>query len=268
MQYSAVMEFDTLRFEFRDGVARITLARPEAANAINLELARELMHAAIRCDEDAAIRAVLLTGEGKIFCAGGDLRAFASQADALSVGLKELTTYLHAAVSRFVRMDAPLVVAVNGSAGGAGMSLACAADLALAAESAKFTMAYTAVGLTPDGSSTFFLTRIVGLRRAMELTLTNRTLSAQEAFEWGIVNRVVPDSELFSEADALARQLAQGSLSALGGAKRLLYGGVNETLETQMELETRAIAAAARSADAREGVAAFLEKRRPRFGSG
>lgn len=259
------MDFENIRFEVASGVARITLQRPDRANSIHLELAQELMQAAIRCDDDASIRAAVLTGSGKLFCGGGDLRTFAAQGDALPSYIKETTTYLHAAVSRFARMDAPLIAAVNGSAGGAGMSLVCACDFALAAESAKFTMAYTRIGLTPDGSSTFFLPRIVGMRRALDLALTNRVLSAEEALEIGLVTRVVPDAELSEAADELAGHLAAGPTAAFGRTKQLLYASFSETLETQMELETRGIAAASATADGREGIAAFLEKRAPRF---
>ncbi len=259
------MPYTALLFAVRDSIARITLNRPDTANAINIDMARDLMHAALQCDEDPAIRAVIITGTGRMFCAGGDLKSFAAHDEDLSYHLKEVTTYLHAAMSRFTRMDAPIVAAVNGTAAGAGMSLACACDLVLAAESARFTMAYTRAGLTPDGSSTYFLPRIVGLKRALELTLTNRLLSAQEACEWGIVTRVVPDTNLPAEAEALAAQLASSATGALGAAKRLLHSGWTETLETQMEHETQAIAARAHTADGPEGIAAFLEKRAPKF---
>jgi 2-(1,2-epoxy-1,2-dihydrophenyl)acetyl-CoA isomerase len=259
------MQYTALSFDVRNSVARITLNRPDAANALNIDMARDLMHAALQCDEDPTVRAVIITGTGRMFCAGGDLKSFAAQGENLAHHFKEVTTYLHAAVSRLTRMNAPVIAAVNGTAAGAGMSLACACDFVLAAESARFTMAYTRAGLTPDGSSTYFLPRIVGLKRALELTLTNRMLSAQEACEWGIVTRVVPDANLQAEADALAAQLASSATSALGAAKRLLHSGWTETLETQMELETRAIAERAHTADGPEGIAAFLEKRAPKF---
>src|SRR5215813_8036326 len=146
----------TLLYEVKDHVACITLNRPDAANALNLQMALELMHASIRAGEDPAVRALIITGAGRMFC-GGDLKSFNDQPDRLPGHLKELTLYLHAAISRFVRLDAPLVVAVNGSAGGAGMSLCLFADLVLAAESAKFTLAYTRAGLSPDGGATYFL---------------------------------------------------------------------------------------------------------------
>ncbi|NOT54253.1 MAG: enoyl-CoA hydratase [Deltaproteobacteria bacterium] len=259
------MQYSTILFEVNNNVARITMNRPEAANALNVDMAKDLMHASLRCSEDAAIRAVILTGAGRLFSGGGDLKSFAAHGENMPYHLKEVTTYLHAAVSRFTRMDAPVIAAVNGTAGGAGMSLCCFCDLVLAAESAKFTMAYTRVGLTPDGSSTYFLPRIVGLKRALELTLTNRMLSAQEAMEWGIVTKVVPDANLQAEADTLAAQLATGAPGAFGGVKRLLHSGWSETLETQMELETQIIAARAHTADGREGIAAFIEKRAAKF---
>jgi 2-(1,2-epoxy-1,2-dihydrophenyl)acetyl-CoA isomerase len=145
------------------------------------------------------------------------------------------------------------------------MSLACAADFVLAADNAKFTMAYTRAGLTPDGSSTYFLSRVVGLRRALDLALTSRVLTAAEALALGIVTRVVPEASLLDEANALAASFATGPTKALGATKRLLHAGWMGTLETQMELETRAIADVARGPDAREGIAAFAEKRMPNF---
>ncbi len=262
------MSYDTIDLAVRDGIAHLTLNRPDAANSINLELARDLMEATLACDEDPRVRAVLFTGNGRMFCGGGDLKTFASQGAALPHYLKEVTTYLHAAMSRLTRMNAPVIAAVQGSAAGAGLSFVCAADIVLAADTAKFTMAYTRAGLTPDGSSTYFLSRIVGLRRALELTLTSRVFSAAEAATLGIVTRLVPEAELAGEAAALARTLAAGPTAAYGSTKRLLHAGWTGTLETQMELETRAIADIARTRDAQEGIAAFVGKRAPQFRGG
>jgi len=258
-------EYKALRFEVRDGVGWVTLSRPEVGNAINREMALELLDVSLRCDEDPGVRAVVLTGSGPMFCTGGDLKSLATAGEDLPRLLKELTTYFHAAVSRFSRREAPVSAAVNGTAAGAGMSLVCACDLAVAVQSARFVMAYTRAGLTPDGSGTYFLPRLVGVRRALELTLTNRMLSAQEALEMGIVNRVVPDESLASEVESLARQLAEGPTRAYGGAKRLIYQSWQESLEPQMEWEARTIADMARTVDGREGIAAFLEKRHPHF---
>ena len=259
------MSFETLLYETRDGVAYITLNREAAANAINLQMGRDLMLAALRCDEDPGVRAVLIRAKGKIFFAGGDLGSFSSAGEGMPRLLKELTTYLHAAISRFARMRVPVVAAVHGSAAGAGFSLACASDLLVCAESARFTLAYTRVGLTPDGSSTYYLPRLIGTRRALALMLTNRVLSSQEALAWGLVNRVVADDQLAQESESLARQLATGPTLAFGGVKQLLLSSANESLETQMEHEARAIADAARSSDAREGIEAFFAKRRAKF---
>jgi len=259
------MEYKTLLFDVRDHVAHITLNRPDAANSINDEMGKDLMHAALRCDEDPDIRAVLISGAGKIFSGGGDLKAFLSKGDQLPYHVKEITTYLHAAMSRLTRMDAPLVAAVHGAVAGAGMSIAIACDIVIAAETTRFTVAYTRAGLVPDGSSTYFLPRIVGLKRALELTLTNRIFSAQEALQWGLVTRVVPDNELLAQAKAIAVQLANGPTRAYGVSKRLLHSGWSETLETQMENESQAIANSARTQDAREGITAFLERRSPKY---
>lgn len=259
------MQYDTLEFEVRDAVAHVTLNRPRAGNSINLEMGRELLQAALRCDEDPSIRAVVLAGSGNAFCVGGDLKDFAEQGEDLPRHLKELTAYLHGAISRMTRMDPPVVAAVHGAAAGGGFSLAISCDLVLATESSRFAMAYSKAGLTPDGSSTYHLPRLVGLRRTMELAVTGRELSAREAFEWGIITRVVPDEDLMEEAAALADRLAAGPTKALGTSKRLLHGGWTETLETQMEHETRAIADISRTADAREGISAFLEKRAASF---
>lgn len=258
------MSYERLTFEVRDAIGQLTLNRPDAANAIDLPLARELVSVAERC-EAGDVRAVLVRGAGRMFCAGGDLGSFAAAGTGLPALIRELADTLHEALARFARMDAPLVAAVNGAAAGAGMSLVCMCDFALAGESAKFTMAYTAAGLSPDGSSTWFLPRSIGVRRAKELMLTNRRLSAAEAAEWGIVNRVVPDADLDAEASKLAATLAAGPTRAFGSVKRLLLSSANAGLEAQLAAETDGIAAMTGTADGREGIAAFLEKRRPAF---
>ena len=161
------------------------------------------------------VRAAVLTGSGdQAFCAGGDVSEFAKRLDDVDVLVKEMTTYLHAAVSRFAWMRAPLIGAVNGVAAGAGLSAVAFCDLVIAADHATFTSAYTQIGLTPDGSSTYFLNRILGPRRAMELYLTNRVLSAEEALDWGLVNKVVAADQLRGEAEALAASLAKGPTRA------------------------------------------------------
>ena len=163
------MTFDTLRLQIDDGIARITLGRQDNANAMNPILARELLDAAIACDVDPSVRAVLIDAEGRMFCAGGDLDTFRRAGDDLARLLRHMTVDLHGAIARLARMRAPVIAAVQGAAAGAGFSLTTACDFVVAAQSAKFTMAYTRAGLVPDGSSTFFLPRLLGRRRALEL---------------------------------------------------------------------------------------------------
>ena len=259
------MSYETILFEIREQVACITINRPDAANSLNLKMAEELMDASIRCDTDPEIRAVLLTAEGKMFCAGGDLNGFAKAGDDVAALAKRMTTALHGAISRFARMQAPVVCAVNGMVAGGGMGLVLSADFAIAAQSARFTMAYTRAGLVPDGSSTYFLPRVVGLRRAAEMIFTNRLLDSGEALEWQLVNRVVPDEDLLSEAEKLAQTLAKGPLSAHGHVKHLLAQTFQSDLEAQMEAESRALSEAVSGPEGQEGVHAFLEKRKPDF---
>ena len=259
------MAYENIALERRDGVATLTLNRPNAANSIDIPLARELMDAAIVCDDDPETRAVILTGAGKMFSAGGDLRSFADAGLGVSSRLKELTAYLHAAISRLTRMNAPVIAAVNGIAAGAGFSLAIATDLTIASDAAAFVMAYTNAGLVPDGSSTFFLPRRIGDRRARELMLTNRRLSAAEAYDWGLVNQVVPADQLMPTVEKLAATLAAGPTRSFGATKALLNESFEHGLETQMELEARAIAAASITPDGQEGIRAFLDKRKPQF---
>ena len=164
-------------------------------------MAEELFKISLECDDNENIRSVALTGVGdKAFCAGGDLNSFHKQGEKISSHLKEVTTILHGAISRFSRMNAPLIVGVNGIAAGAGFSFVGFADIAIASSNAKFVSAYSKAGLTPDGSSSYFLPRIIGTRRYIELVLTNRTLSADEAMEWGLVNKIVDSKDLQNEA--------------------------------------------------------------------
>lgn len=254
--------YTSITFDVRDGVGQIVLNRPESANTLNATLSSELMDAVVRCEEDESVRAVVVTGAGqRFFSAGADLKGFYSPAGEL----KSRVSVFHAVLSRLARADFPVIAAVNGAAAGAGMGLACACDLVIAAESARFTMSYTKVGLSPDGSTTYFLPRRIGLGRALELSLLNRALSAQEALQWGIANRVVADDQLEREAHSVAAQLAAGPTRAFGATKRLMHAGWSATLESQIDSELRAIATMAASEDAREAIGAFKEKRTPVF---
>jgi len=251
--------------ERQGAVARIILNRPGQGNAIDVAMSKSLLEAAMLCDEDDSIRCVLLTGAGRMFCVGGDVGSFAAAGDHLPALTKELTAYLHMAIARLAGMNKPLVTAINGPAAGAGLSLAILGDIALAGRSAHFTLAYTAIGLSPDGGSTWLLPRLIGMRRAQELALTNKRSSADEAATLGLVTRAVDDDVLIGEADALAQTLAAGATGAMGRTRALLMSSFTTSLESQMELEARSIADSARSPEGREGVSAFLAKRKPQF---
>ena len=257
-------DYETILLEQSGPIARITLNRADAANAMNDTMTRELADAARRCDHGAT-KVVVLTGAGRFFSAGGDLRAIASSSSTAGHYVKTIADDLHRAISTFARMDAVLITAVNGVAAGAGFSLAVTGDLVLAAESATFTMAYTAAGLSPDGSSSYYLPRLIGVRRTQELMLTNRRLSAGEALQWGLLTEVVDDAELAARVDAVAQQIASGARQSASAVKKLVLMSFTSGLEEQMEWEGRLIAGCADSADGNEGIDAFLQKRRPEF---
>ena len=259
------MAYDNVVYDVKDGVATITLNRPDAYNALNIPLARDLFHAALEADEGRDVRCIVITGAGRAFCAGGDVKEFAGNLPRIGLLLKELTTHLHNAISRLARSQKPVLMGVNGVAAGGGFSLALSGDLVVAADSARFTMAYAGIAATPDGSSTYFLPRLIGIRRALELFYLNRSLTAREALEWGLVNRVVPDAEFPEALRALARQLAQGPTLAFGSGKFLLHHSLGGGLETQMELETEFIARSGKTEDFKSGVTAFAEKKVPTF---
>ncbi|MFZ9709113.1 MAG: enoyl-CoA hydratase/isomerase family protein [Steroidobacteraceae bacterium] len=254
----------TVRIERDGAVAIVTLNRPDNANVPHLEMARELRKAAHDLESDSSVRAVVLTGAGKHFCFGGDLRGMITGGAEIEPYLRELTDDLHAAVATFVHLPAPVIAAVNGTAAGAGVGLVAMSDLAVAGEGTRFSLAYTGVALTPDGGTSFFLPRLIGAKRAMELLLTPRALTAAEALEWGLVNRVVPDGEVLSAALEWARQLAIGPQAAYAKTKRLLAPS-RSALEAHLSLEGRTIAGQASSPEGIEGIRAFLEKRRPQF---
>ncbi|MFT5531491.1 MAG: 2-(1,2-epoxy-1,2-dihydrophenyl)acetyl-CoA isomerase [Candidatus Poriferisodalaceae bacterium] len=259
------LTFDTLRYDVREGVAHIRLNRPEGANALNPALSRDLRDVMLAIQFDDSVKSVSVTAEGKVFCAGGDLKEFNAAGPELPQLASDMLVDFHGAIYKMNRMAKPFVAGVNGAAGGAGLSIVSAFDLVVAGESAKFTMAYTRAGVTPDGTSTYFVARHIGVRRMLDLTLTNRVLSAQEAESWGLVNRVVPDDEVDATAAELAQSLADGPSWALGHAKQIVYSGFDSSLEQAGELEGVTIAAAMATHDGQEGIAAFVEKRRPNF---
>ena len=258
-------QYQTLIFEQGSNLATITLNRPDAANGLNTVLADELLEVSSHCKTDGSIKAVLLNADGKFFSAGGDIREMAQFGDEAALRIKAMADRLHRSIANFTSMSAPLIVAVNGVAAGGGFSLAISGDLIIAAESAAFTMAYTRAGLSPDLSSSYFLPRLIGLRRAQDLAYTNRLLSASEALEWGLIHRVVGDDELEGKARTLAEEIAQGSLGANSTVKKLFAMTWQNDLQTQMDAEADGISACLESADGQEGITAFLEKRKPVF---
>lgn len=248
-------------FVVEDGIARVTFSRPEAGNAVDLAMARALVEVAIRCETDGSIRCVVLTGAGRLFCAGGDVGAFKSAGDGVDALLSDLAGTLHMALTRFARMPKPLLVLVNGPAAGAGLSLGICGDVVLCARSAHFTAAYGTLGLTPDGGMSWLLPRLVGLRKAQEIILTNRRIKADEAEAIGLVTRTVDDDALAGEGDKVAAQLANAAVGAIGAARTLLRQSLESTLETQLEREVAAITRSGATAECREGLAAYFAKR-------
>jgi 2-(1,2-epoxy-1,2-dihydrophenyl)acetyl-CoA isomerase len=253
-----------LGVEVANGVAWLTLDRPEVGNAIDLPLAQALLTAATRCAADAAIRCVVLTGAGRLFCAGGDVALMKAAGDALPGVLHELIETLHQAVVVLRHMPKPLVTLVNGPAAGAGLSLAILGDIVLSARSAHYTPAYGAIGLTADGGLSWLLPRLVGLRRAQEIILTNRRVKPEEAEAIGLVTRIVDDEALVGEGHAVAARLADGPIAANGAVRALLQASFESTFADQLARELHSMTTAA-DGEAKEGLAAFFAKRPPNF---
>jgi len=252
---------DVVQVERNGGVATIRMNRPERLNAYNAEMGDALLAVALTVSADPSVRCVVLTGAGKAFSAGGDVEMMASIGGEGSEGFLDLTVRLHAFTATLRRAPKPVVAAVNGVAAGAGFSFALACDTAVAAASARFTLGYQNIGLSPDGGLTFFLARALGTQRAMEMTLFSKVLSAEQAAAWGLVHEVYPDAGFASRVDALSSQLAAGPTLAYARAKELYNRALSQPLEAQLEEERQNIARSGVTHDFREGVRAFLEKR-------
>ncbi len=260
------MELKTMKYEVRDGVAHVRFDRPEGANSVNPEFSADLRKVLLAIEFDDEVKAASFTAEGKIFCGGGDVKLFAELGPDLPQVAADMLIDFHGAIYKMNRIPKPCVAGVRGAAGGAGLSIMSAFDLVVSSDTAKFTMAYTKIGMTPDGTSSYFIARHIGLRRMMDLTLTNRVLSATEAEAWGLVNRLVPDDEVDSATAALAQGFADGPAWATGQAKRIVYNGYESGLEEAGEFEGVAIAASMGTVDGQEGIQAFVAKRPPEFG--
>jgi 2-(1,2-epoxy-1,2-dihydrophenyl)acetyl-CoA isomerase len=251
--------------EIKDSVGVITLNRPGALNAIDLPMAQSLQAVTDRLAADRSVRAVLIRGAGKHFCAGGDVKWFAELGDRLSQGLDEILSFLNPLLLQLFNLPIPVVTAVNGIAAGAGAGLALAGDIVLAADSFKLMSSYIGIGLSPDLGSVYSFARRAGIARAKEFFLCNRPLGATQCLEWGVINAVYPEEQLAPEAEQLATQLAQAPTLSLSLTKRLIDRAWTRNAEDQLALEREFMVRCGRSHDGREGVRAFLEKRKPRF---
>jgi len=254
------MDTDPVLLEVRDGVAHVTLNRPETGNALDIPVSRALLGRLRQVAADETARVVLLTGQGRAFCAGGDLRSMQAAADRGAYVL-ELAQAAHAAVRGLAALDKPVVTAVQGSAAGAGLSLVLLSDLVLAAPDAVFITAYTAVGLTPDCGQSWLLPRAVGTTRALDLLLTSPAVAAPEAHALGIISRVAAQGSVFAEAEALALKLARGPATALGQARALVRSGQADGFDAHLDREAETIARMAATPMAGTLIGAFLARR-------
>lgn len=251
--------------EVENGVATLTLNRPGAANSIDAALARALRDAVADLDRRPDVRALMIEGAGRMFCAGGDLASFAREGDGAAAYVQALVADLHAALVQLAAFHAPVIAAVHGAVAGAGLGLMLAADLAIADAGSRFVMAYTRSGLTPDGGTSWALPRVVGLRKAVELTLMNPTLTARQALDLGLLAEVVASGELATRARAVARELADGPTAAFVAARRLLHEAGDRSYADHLGAEAIQIVESFTTAEGLEGVRAFSERRIPIF---
>jgi 2-(1,2-epoxy-1,2-dihydrophenyl)acetyl-CoA isomerase len=259
------MTYKAFELTIADGIGRITLNQPERGNPFDLDSCLEMSRVATECDENAAVRCVLIDARGKYFSVGADLKTMVAGQEELPRFIKNATVGLHTGLSRLARMNAPVVVTVHGLAVGGSVALSAAADFCIAAKSAKFYAAYMGIGLIPDGGGTTFLPRRVGARRATEFFMRNQTWTSAQALEYGLLTTVVDDAELPAAGLALAKELAQGPTRAYGELKNLMLSTTEQPIEAQMELEARAMGRATRSHDAWTAINEVLAKRKPVF---
>lgn len=248
-----------------NGIARLRFTDPDKGNPIHRRFCDELCDQAIELSCRADVRVVLVTAEGKNFGFGGDIAHFAAQGDALPYEIKRMTATIHSAIARLQRMDAPMVVAVQGVCAGGSAAFAAGCDVVVTADNARWVAAYTGIGYSTDASATVMFSRRMGLARARNFLLRNQTLDAQAALAAGLVDEVAPAGQLLAHAEAIAAQFAAGPTKAYGEVRRLLLSVQNQPLETQLELEAQALARVAATDDAREGLKAFSERRKPSF---
>ncbi len=248
-----------------EGIATLTMNRPDAFNALDANLMTAFAASIARCSVDPKVRAIIVTGAGKAFCGGGDLKWAMSAPGGAPAALHGLAGQFHLAITEIRRMAKPVIAAVNGVAAGGGFSLALACDFRVMASTAVLKQAYTSAGLSLDGGGTFSLPRLVGMARAMEIIAFDAPIPAEQALAWGLATRVVPPDQLLTTANDMARTIARGSLHSYGVAKRLLTDSFDTSFETQIERERNGLATCAAHADGQEGLRAFTEKRKPTF---
>ena len=251
--------------ERHESILQISLNRPEQYNALNLELIDLLAETLSQAATDDAIRGILITGRGKAFCSGGDLKSISQQPEDVRAVFHRLAPRFHLSITEIRRMEKPVVAAINGIAAGGGFSLALACDFRVMGQSALLRQAYTSSGLSMDGGGSFALPRLVGLARAMEIMAFDQPIPATQALAWGLVTKVVPDEDVLSEARAMLERILQGALHSFAWSKKLMTSSLNNTLETQLELERQGISDCAAHPDGQEGIRAFIEKRKPSF---
>jgi 2-(1,2-epoxy-1,2-dihydrophenyl)acetyl-CoA isomerase len=256
---------DIVLYSVADSVATITLNRPAVMNALDAAMIAELRAVCERAEQDASARAVVLRGAGPAFLAGGDVSYFHANLKRMPELVRQGGAELHHAILALRRAAKPVLASVHGTVAGAGVSLMAAADLAVAAEGTKFMLAYSGIGTSPDGGATYFLPRLIGGRKALELMLLSDPMEAHEALRVGLVNRVVDAGRLAAETEAMARRLAQGATLAFAETKRLVNASQDQTLAAQLEAEVEAFARSAATRDFAEGITAFVEKRKPLF---
>lgn len=258
------MAYQSLQFEVVDAVATVALNRPESLNALTDELLSELQDAVKRVEKDNEIRVMILTGRGRGFCSGQDLKSFKEKPGTRDIA-QHLDAYYHPLIERMARLEKPIIAMINGVAAGAGMSLALACDIRVAADEARFSQAFVRIGLVPDSGSSYFLPRLIGYARALEMAMTGDMIDASTALAWGLVNRVVPSEKLDEVTHSLARHLAEGPPLAIGMIKREMAFGSNHALAEALEREKDFQVAAAQSEDHRSAVSAFFAKQKPVF---
>lgn len=256
------MSEHSIDFSLDDGIARIVIDDPAHHNVVGARLTRELAAAAMACEAAADLRAVLLTARGDKFSVGGDLGEFLRERDHLRPHVREMASWFHLAIAVLNRLEAPVLCGVNGVAAGGGVSLALMCDLTIATRSARFNLAYTRSGLSPDGGATWFLPRLVGLQRAFDLIALNPTLGAEEAAALGLIARVVDDADYATTLENTLQQLAAAPSGAIGRAKRLLRQSADNPLERQLELEGQSIADMASRPETLAALEAFFARRR------